>query len=96
MNTCKKTNFKNHLSKGTLYDDYLKKNHPDNIRRTMLKSLLKKNTHDYNNINNNIKEDIKENDESESENKNENNEKEKNSEDDELKKVLEIKILSII
>ena len=42
MNTCKKTNFKNHLSKGTLYDDYLKKNHPDNIRRTMLKSLLKK------------------------------------------------------
>ena len=90
MTTVSKLNSKSHLSRGSLYDDFLKKNHPDNVRKTMLKNstLAKKNT--FSNIN----EGIKENDESESEEKDENNkfdEKEKKEIDKELKKSLKLK-----
>ena len=92
MTTVSKLNSKSHLSRGSLYDDFLKKNHPDNVRKTMLKisTFGKKNT--FSNIN----EGIKENDESESENENENdenknNEKEKKEKDNDLKKSLKLK-----
>ena len=64
--TVSKTNCKSHLSRGSLYDDYLKKNHPENIRKTMLKKSL------FSSISK-INEGIKEN-ESESEEKKENEE----------------------
>jgi hypothetical protein len=37
MTTCSKSNNKSYLTRGSLVDDYLKKNHPDNIRKTILK-----------------------------------------------------------
>jgi hypothetical protein len=77
MTTFRKTKNKNYLSRGSLYDDYLKKNHPDNIRKTILqKSKFKKNS--------NI---IKENIESESDNNDKKEEKEnENEKEDEVKK----------
>ena len=90
MTTVSKLNSKSHLSRGSLYDDFLKKNHPDNVRKTMLKkSSLGK----MNNISN-INEGIKENDESETEENeeiNKNEEKEKKEIDKELKKSLKLK-----
>ena len=83
----KGNNNKSHLTRGSLYDDFLKKNHPDNVRKTMLKdSKFKK-----------IKEGVKENDEIESEkeeeeeNENENIEKKRKENDNELKKSLKLK-----
>ena len=89
MTTFKKSNNKNYLSRGSLYDDFLKKNHPDNIRKTMLKKSSLRNKNTINNIN----EGIKENDESESENDEKENlkEKEKKDIDNELKKSLKLK-----
>ena len=91
--TVSKNNSKSHLSRGSLYDDYLKKNHPENIRKTMLKKSL------FSSNISKINEGIKEN-ESESENEKENEkegeedekdkEKEK-KENEELKKSLKLK-----
>lgn len=61
---------KNYLDRGSILDTFLKKNHPDNIRKTMSKE-------DPKNILNNIdeiKEGIKENEESENDNDNDKNE----------------------
>ena len=87
MTMSKKETNKSHLTRGSLYDDFLKKNHPDNVRKTMLKdSKFKK-----------IKEGVKENDEIESEkeeeeeNENENIEKKRKENDNELKKSLKLK-----
>ena len=71
--TISKTNTKSHLSRGSLYDNYLKKNHPDNIRKTIFQK-------------NKISGIIKENDESESENENENKSDEEIREDEEEEK----------
>ena len=63
---------KNYLDRGSILDTFLKKNHPDNIRKTMSKE-------NPNNILNNIdeiKEGIKENEESENDNDNDNDKSE--------------------
>ena len=91
MTVVRKSSNKSYLSRGSLYDDFLKKNHPDNIRKTIMNSKTK-----LYNISNrvNINEGIKEKDESESDNENENNEekeKEKKELDKELKKSLKLK-----
>ena len=84
MTTARKSNKKNYLERGSFLDSFLKKNHPDNIRKTMLKE---KNIFDSNIEE--IKEGIKENDESEDENENNNksNSEEKNEKesDNEIK-----------
>ena len=89
MTTVKKSNKQKYLSRGSLYDDFLKKNHPDNVRKTMLKKSLfgSKNTMD------DINEGIKEKEESESENDENEKEKEKQKKDmdNELKKSLKMK-----
>ena len=73
MTATRKISNKKYFDRGSFYDDYLKKNHPENIRKTLLKSKFSK-------LNENIDkvsiEDIKENDENESE-KEENGKKEK-------------------
>ena len=92
MTVARKSSNKSYLTRGSLYDDFLKKNHPDNIRKTILNSKSKFNN--ASNLNNNINEGIKEKDESESENENEKNEekeKEKIANDKELKKSLKLK-----
>jgi hypothetical protein len=86
MTTVKKSNKQSYLSRGSLYDDFLKKNHPDNVRKTMLK---KSNFGSKNTISD-INEGIKEN-ESESENDEKEKEKEKKEMDNELKKSLKLK-----
>ena len=57
MTGMKKNNTKNYFDRGSLYDDFLKKNHPANIRKSMFK---------FSNLYENI-ENIKEKNESESE-----------------------------
>ena len=88
MTCVRKSNNKSYFDRGSLYDNFLKKNHPDNVRKTMLKDSQfgKKN------IFNSIDEGIKENDESESEKeeKEENDEKKEN-EANELKKSIRLK-----
>ena len=65
MTALRKTKTREYMDRGSLYDDFLKKNHPANIRKTMLKSKFKS----FNQkINPNAIEDIKEKDENESEN----------------------------
>ena len=66
---------KNYLDRGSFLDSYLKKNHPDNIRKTMLKE-----NNIYDSHIDEIKEGIKENDESESEDNNKNNDEEEEKE----------------
>lgn len=84
MTTVRKSNNKSYLSRGSLYDDFLKKNHPDNIRKTILnKSKFSKNT-------NKINEGIKENEESESE-KNDKKKEEDNNNEEELKKSIKLR-----
>ena len=78
MTTVRKSNNKSYLSRGSLYDDFLKKNHPDNIRKTILnKSKFSKNTN-------------KINEESESE-KNDKKKEEDNNNEEELKKSLKLR-----
>jgi len=64
MTAIRKTNTKNYFDRGSLYDDFLKKNHPENVRKTMLKSRF---GNLYENVGKSVVEDIKEKDESESE-----------------------------
>ena len=64
MTAIRKTNTKNYFDRGSLYDDFLKKNHPENVRKTMLKSRF---GNLYENLGKSVVEDIKEKDESESE-----------------------------
>ena len=85
MTTARKSNKKNYLDRGSFLDAFLKKNHPDNIRKTMLKE---KNIYDSNIEE--IKEGIKENDESDSENNKKSNSEEKD-ENDEKENDIEIK-----
>ena len=64
MTAFRRSSTKTYFDKGSLYDDFLKKNHPENLKRTMLKSRF---GNIYENIDKDIIEDIKEKDESESE-----------------------------
>ena len=88
MTTVKKSNKQSYLSRGSLYDDFLKKNHPDNVRKTMLKKSIFVSKNTISDINEGIKEN-----ESESENENDEKEeeKEKKQVDNELKKSLRLK-----
>ena len=81
MTAIRKTNKKSYFERNSLYDDFLKKNHPDNIRKTLLKSKFRKN---YETLNKNNIEDIKEKDEIESD-KEEKKEKDKQKKLDQLK-----------
>ena len=69
MTAIRKTKTKTTFDRGSLYDDFLKRSHPENVRKTMLKSKF---SILYENIDKDI-EDIKEKDESE-----ENEEKKEN------------------
>ena len=72
------------LDRGSLYDDFLKKNHPDNIRKT----ILNKN----NTLNSNMNKIDEGNDDAESEKENnENKEDEKEMEENNLKESLKLK-----
>ena len=78
MTAFRRSNTKTYFDKGSLYDDFLKKNHPENLKRTMLKSRF---GNIYENNNKDIIEDIKEKDESESEK----GEKESQNKNDDIK-----------
>jgi len=60
MTSLRRANTKTLFNKSTLYDNYLKQNHPENLKKTILKSR-------FGNINKKVMEDIKEKNESESE-----------------------------
>ena len=65
MTAIRKTKTRSYFDRGSLYDDFLKKSHPENVRKTMLKSKF---SNIYENIDQDAIEGIKEKDETESEN----------------------------
>ena len=82
MTAIRKTNAKTYFERGSLYDDFLKKNHPENVRKTLLKSkfaTIRPNLNKQNKI-----DDIKEKEEIESD-KEEKKEKENDKKLDQLK-----------
>ena len=81
MTAIRKTNNKSHFERNSLYDDFLKRNHPENIRKTLLKSKFGKK---YETFNKNNFEGIKEKEEIESD-KDEKKEKGKEKKLDQLK-----------